>query len=190
MPPKKKKLSIVLNKTEAAEYFGVSRNTVNKAVNQYKLQPVSKKGNTEYFELRDLAEVLITPKKKVRADRDTMSADQKRHVQSVLALFDSMGEYAKFELAEATKQKRKLAAGRLMEGETVIATIGATIAAVRKVMQKVPNVAESVCSAFTREHAEKLDERLKGEVNALLLDAEGIIEDAKQRLHDGGSGDS
>lgn len=187
---KKKALSFPVNVTEAAEYFSVSRNTVSSAIKQNKIDHISAKGNTKYYELKELAAVLVTPKKKVRTDRDTISSEQKKHIESLYAQFESMAEYSKFEQAELSRQKRMLSAGRLIEGETVIATLGAAISAIKKLTQKVPNIAEQVSRGFTREDAEALDKRLDGEVRALLLDVNGMIEDAENRLHDGGASDT
>lgn len=182
-------ISYAMNKRQAARYFKVSPTTVTNAVKKHRPKPINTTGQTELYELKDLAQILLKPIHKVRSDRNTFDSRERKAIASILAEFGDMKQYQAYQQALAGKQKRELEAGRLMEGETVIATIGAVIGSVLRFADKLPNIAEEICPAFTKDHSKDFDKRLAGEVKTLLLDANGMIDDANKQLHDAGTSD-
>lgn len=185
-----KQISLLLNVTEAADYFGVSRNTVAKAIKAHKLEPVKIKGKTQWFEVRDLAPCLIKAKHVVRTDRNTFESQELKLIGSIKAQFEGdMKQFHAYQQALQTQQKRKNEAGLLTEAESVIAIYGSVFSRVNRLMQKVPTEVEKICETFSRENAAELEAFCAREVRSLMMEAEELTVDAEQRLHANRDGD-
>jgi len=188
MPSKKEQISIPVNQKYVADYLGVARGTVAKAIKQHKIEPIGRERGADTYELKELLRVLQKPAKTVRAGRETFNSNEIKVIDSIYARFETMKEYLAYQQSLVSEQNRKKAAGLLMESESVVATIGATISRVLQFSQKMPNVAQEICPDFTNQQATKFDERIETEMRTLLLDAQGMIDDANERLRAAGDG--
>ncbi|MBV7264329.1 hypothetical protein KCG43_20160 [Photobacterium sp. WH24] len=151
-----------MNKTEAANYWKKSPNTIKKVIEANDIQPCGRdaRGN-DVYECKDLAPYLVEQKSRTRRRGKTLSDDKREEIAELIGAFGSMKEFKEYELALAQKQKRETEQGQLLPVNHVSAVLTGMFAILRKKGRQITTEAERICDGWLPRHSERFDQKIE-----------------------------
>ncbi len=175
-----------MNKTEAANYWKKSPNTIKKVIEENDVKPCGKDGRgNDVFECKDLAPYLVEQKKLSRRRNRTLSDKKVEEIQELLTAFGSMKEFKEYELALGQQQKRELDQRQLVKSHEIITVWGSTFSILKKKVRQITTEVERICDTWTPKHSERLDKKLDTISNEITRKAQEFANE----LHEHCGGD-
>ena len=176
-----------MNKTEAANYFKRSPNTIKKAIETHNIKPCGKDNRgTEVYECKDLAPYLVDIKKRSRKQSNIISDDDRSEIEEYLETSGSMKELKEWEAAQALRQKRMADQKKLVQSDEVITTWAGTFSIFKKKLRQITTEVERISDTWTPQQSERLDKKLATIANEVTRKAQEFANE----LHDRSGGDA
>ncbi|PMK93226.1 hypothetical protein BCT90_04315 [Vibrio lentus] len=150
-----------MNKTEAANYWKKSPNTIKKVIEENDIPSCGKdKRGNDIFECKDLAPYLVEQKKTSRRRNRTLSDSKVEEIQELLTAFGSMKEFKEYELALSQQQKREADEGQLLPVDEVVTVFAGLFASLNKKARQITTEAERICDGWTPRDSERFDNKV------------------------------
>jgi hypothetical protein len=150
-----------MNKSEAANYWKKSPNTIKKVIEENDIKPCGKdrRGN-DVFECKDLAPYLVEQKKLSRRRNRTLSDSKVEEIKELLYVYGSMKEFKEHEMALAQQQKRNSEEGQLLPVDEVVSVFAGLFSILRKKARQITTEAERTCDQWSARDSERFDKKV------------------------------
>lgn len=170
-----------MNKTEAANYWKKSPNTIKKVIEENHIPPCGKdqRGN-DIFECKDLAPYLVEQKKTRKRARSHIPDAQRQEIEEFLEIFGSMKEFKEYEMGLAQRQKRQLEQKELCRSSDVVTVIAGMFAILKKKFRQIPTENERICPDWTGRHSERMDAKLAAMLKEVIRNAQEYADELQE----------
>ncbi|TLS65121.1 hypothetical protein [Photobacterium damselae] len=170
-----------MNKTEAANYWKKSPNTIKKVIEENDIKPCGKdKRGNDVFECKDLAPYLVEQKKASRRRNRTLSDSKVEEIEELLQAFGSMKEFKEYEMALGQQQKRELEQRQLVKAVEAVAMFSGMFAILKKKFRQIPTEAERICPDWSGKHSERLDNKLVNMLKEVIRSAQEYADELQE----------
>ncbi|EOC5887569.1 hypothetical protein ACI495_004439 [Vibrio vulnificus] len=170
-----------MNKTEAANYWKKSPNTIKKVIEENAIPACGKdaRGN-DIYECKDLAPYLVEQKKTRRRARSHISDTQRSEIEEFLEIFGSMKEFKEYEMGLAQRQKRQIEQKELLKSPEAVAMFSGLFAILKKKFRQIPTEAERICADWNGRHSERFDKKLAAMLKEVIRSAQEYADELQE----------